>query len=70
MSHTLPKQHLKAKQSLPKEYGYPYKHERADRRLEQDLLSYSVGVLILYLTFRESNRRMFRKAQNTIALGI
>lgn len=46
-----------------------YEHERADGRLEQDSLSYSVGVLILYPTFRESNWRTFTTGSEHNSLG-
>lgn len=46
-----------------------YEHERADGRLEQDSLSYSVGVLILYPAFRESNWRTFTTGSEHNSLG-
>lgn len=42
---------------------------RERQEVKQDLLSYSVGVLILYSTFRESNWRMFTTGSEHHSLG-
>lgn len=69
MSPTLQKQYLEAKRSLPEEYDYPIRAQERERRLEQGSLSYSVGVLILYLTFRENKWRMFTTGSEHHSLG-